>query len=234
MAQSPAAPEDDAAHLLVIDDDERIRSLVARFLSGAGYRVTVAEDAADARRKLDSILFDLIIADVMMPGESGFDLLAAIRDHSAVPVIMLTALNEAGDRVRGLELGADDYVVKPFEPRELALRIANILKRGGPRATEKPEAIRFGPFVFHLERQELRRDDEIVRLTDRERQLLATFAEKPGLTVPRHLLAGGDGVLGERTVDVQINRLRRKIEVDPANPVWLQTVRGVGYRLMTD
>ena len=230
----PVTPEDNAAHLLVIDDDERIRSLVARFLTTAGYRVTVAADAADARRKLGAMVFDLLIADVMMPGDSGFDLLADVRTRSDVPVIMLTALNEAGDRVRGLELGADDYIVKPFEPRELALRVANILKRGGPRATEKPDSVRFGPFSYHLERQELKRDDEIVRLTDRERQLLSAFAEKPGMTVARHLLAGGEGVLGERTVDVQINRLRRKIEADPANPVWLQTVRGVGYRLVTD
>lgn len=227
------APEDNAPHLLVVDDDRRIRSLLSRFLQGEGYRVTVAESAADARAKRVGLHFDLLIVDVMMPGESGFDLVRAIRQDSHVPVLMLTARDEPENRITGLELGADDYVAKPFEPRELSLRISNILKRAQPPApATAPESLRFGPFVYHLVRGELRRGEEIVRLTDREREMLRLLAATPGETVPRLALAADGAAAGERAVDVQINRLRRKIEVDPANPLILQTVRGIGYRLM--
>jgi two-component system phosphate regulon response regulator OmpR len=150
-----------------------------------------------------------------------------------VPILMLTARSEAEARIRGLELGADDYLPKPFEPRELVLRINNILKRGAPPTTPLVEQIRFGPFTFNRERRELRRGTDPIHLTDRERQILAIFAAAPDATVPRGELVSGDNPAGERTVDVQINRLRRKIEVDPANPLYLQTVRGIGYRLAT-
>ena len=230
---STAAPADDAPHLLVVDDDRRIRALLSRFLHGEGYRVTTAETAADARARLAGLSFDLLILDVMMPGESGFDLARHLRASSNVPIIMLTARDEAKNRIEGLSIGADDYVGKPFEPRELALRIASILRRTRPAAAPAIEIVRFGELSFHLARGELRRGDEIVRLTDRERDMLRLLAATPGETVPRLALAGNGGATGERAVDVQINRLRRKIEADPANPLLVQTVRGIGYRLVT-
>jgi two-component system phosphate regulon response regulator OmpR len=232
MARALSAPSDAAPHLLVVDDDRRIRDLLLRFLLAEGFRVTTAETAAEARAKLGGLSFDLLILDVMMPGETGFDLARAIRVSSSVPILMLTARDEAENRIKGLELGADDYLSKPFEPRELLLRIANILKRQLP-ASPPIESVKFGEFIFHLGRGELRRGEEIVHLTDREREMLCALAAKPGETVPRLALAGGNGhEVNERAVDVQVNRLRRKIERDPANPLIVQTVRGIGYRLM--
>jgi two-component system phosphate regulon response regulator OmpR len=231
MVRALSAPSDAAPHLLVVDDDRRIRDLLLRFLLAEGYRVTTADTAAEARAKLGGLRFDLLILDVMMPGETGFDLARAIRASSSVPILMLTARDEAENRIKGLELGADDYLSKPFEPRELLLRIANILKR--QRAASPPiESVRFGEFVFHVGRGELRRGEDIVHLTDREREMLCALAARPGETVPRLALAGNGHGINERAVDVQVNRLRRKIEHDPANPLIVQTVRGVGYRLM--
>jgi two-component system phosphate regulon response regulator OmpR len=227
-----SAPADDAPHLLVVDDDRRIRDLLSRFLAGEGYRVTTADNAAEARAKLNGLHFDLLILDVMMPGETGFELARAIRVTSTVPILMLTARDEKESRIEGLEIGADDYLGKPFEPRELSLRIANILKRAQPAVAPPVESVRFGPFVFHLARGELRRGEEIIRLTDRERDMLRVLAASPGETVPRQALAGNGGTVNERAVDVQVNRLRRKIERDPANPLIVQTVRGIGYRLV--
>ena len=232
MAGPALALPDDAPHLLVVDDDRRIRDLLSRFLYSEGYRVTTADNAADARAKLESLSFDLLVLDVMMPGETGFQLAKSLRENSAVPILMLTAKAETESRITGLELGADDYVPKPFEPRELSLRIANILKRTIPAPTPAIESVRFGDFVFHLGRGELRRGDETVHLTDRERDMLRVLAEVPGETVPRMALAGNGGGANERAVDVQVNRLRRKIERDPANPLFVQTVRGIGYRLV--
>jgi two-component system phosphate regulon response regulator OmpR len=223
---------DDAPHLLLVDDDRRIRDLLSRFLGNEGYRVTTAKSAADARAKLTGLHFDLLILDVMMPGETGFDLARSIRVSSAVPIIMLTARHEAESRIEGLQIGADDYVAKPFEPRELVLRIANILKRAAPVIAPPVESVAFGPYVYHLERGELRDGDKIIHLTDRERDMLRILSATPGETVPRGALTGGDGTVNERAVDVQINRLRRKIERDPANPLFLQAVRGIGYRLV--
>jgi two-component system, OmpR family, phosphate regulon response regulator OmpR len=228
----PASPPDDAPHLLVVDDDRRIRDLLSRFLASEGYRVTTAETAADARAKLKGLSFDLLVLDVMMPGETGFDLAKALRGDSNVPILMLTARDAAESRIRGLEIGADDYLSKPFEPRELSLRIANILKRAQPAAPSPAESVRFGPFVYHLARGELRKGEEAIRLTDREREMLRILAHSPGETVPRLSLAGNGGSVSERAVDVQVNRLRRKIENNPANPLFVQTVRGIGYRLV--
>jgi two-component system phosphate regulon response regulator OmpR len=194
--------------------------------------VSTAETAADARSRLKGLSFDLLILDVMMPGESGFDLAKAIRGDSNVPILMLTARDAAESRIKGLEMGADDYLSKPFEPRELSLRIANILKRAQPAAPQPVESVRFGPFVYHLARGELRKGDEIIRLTDREREMLRVLAGSPGETVARLSLAGNGGSVSERAVDVQVNRLRRKIELNPANPLFVQTVRGIGYRLV--
>jgi len=227
----PRRPADDAPHLLLVDDDRRIRDLLSRFLVSEGYRVTTALSAQDARGKLQGLHFDLLILDVMMPGESGFDLARFIRSSSSVPIIMLTARHEAESRIEGLQLGADDYVAKPFEPRELVLRIGNILKRTAPPPVETLEQVAFGPYLFHLERGELREGDGIIHLTDREREMLRLLALTPGETVSRSALTA-NGAVNERAVDVQINRLRRKIEHDPANPLFLQAVRGVGYRLV--
>ena len=232
MNQPATALADDAPHLLVVDDDRRIRILLSRFLSAEGYRVTTAETAAAARLKLDGLSFDLLILDVMMPGETGFELARSIRQNSSVPILMLTARDEKESRIEGLETGADDYLSKPFEPRELSLRIGNILKRTKPAMPPPAESVRFGQFVFHIGRGELRRGEEIVRLTDRERDMLRILSVSPGETVPRLALSGNGGSLNERAVDVQVNRLRRKIERDPANPLIVQTVRGIGYRLV--
>ena len=235
-ATAPPAPflDDDAPHLLIVDDDRRIRSLLSRFLSERGFRVSMAADAAEARKILKGLDFDLLVVDVMMPGESGIDLVrgfSAIRD---TPILMLTARSDIEQRIEGLEAGADDYLTKPFDPRELLLRINNILKRGAPTPIVKVENVRFGPFTFSLTRKELKRGVEMIRLTEREQDIMAQFATKAGETIQRQELLGDETEVGERTVDVQINRLRRKIESDPANPLWLQTVRGIGYRLNVD
>ncbi|MCK9914524.1 response regulator transcription factor [Microbacteriaceae bacterium K1510] len=230
---APAKLPDDAPHLLVVDDDRRIRDLLSRFLNSEGYRVTTADTAADARGKLKSLSFDLIVLDVMMPGENGFDFAQSLRGTSEVPILMLTARDAAESRIKGLEMGADDYLSKPFEPRELSLRIASILKRTQPAVPPPPaEQVSFGPFIYHLGRGELRKGDEVIRLTDREREMLRILAATPGETVSRMALAGNGGSVSERAVDVQVNRLRRKIERNPADPLFVQTVRGIGYRLV--
>ncbi len=235
MGQDGSHPGDDAPHLLVVDDDTRIRNLLKQFLTENGFRVTVAGTAEEARRRLQGLDFDLLVLDVMMPGESGVELTRALRQQKDVPILMLTALSETESRIGGLEAGADDYLPKPFDPRELILRVNNILRRGGPQATPKLEQVVFGPYTFQIARRELKRGGEILKLTDREQEIMAIFAERAGDTIPRHELVGGsEAGVGERTIDVQINRLRRKIERDPANPVWLQTVRGVGYRLSVE
>jgi two-component system, OmpR family, phosphate regulon response regulator OmpR len=224
---------DDAPHILVVDDDERIRDLLAGYLRQNGFRVTQSESGAAARAQMEGLAFDCLILDVMMPGESGFDIAGRLRQESDVPILMLTARSEPEHRVRGLELGVDDYVPKPFEPRELLLRLQNILRRRtSPQA--KAGEVRFGPFVFDLRRNELKRDGELVHLTDREREVLREFALSGGDPVTREDLARLGEYENERAVDVQINRLRQKIETDPANPAYLHTVRGKGYVLYLD
>jgi two-component system phosphate regulon response regulator OmpR len=224
---------DNAAHILVVDDDQRIRDSLARYLYVNGYRVTTAADAATARATMSGLVFDVVILDVMMPGENGLDLARDLKGTSNIPICMLTARAEAEDRIEGLEMGVDDYIAKPFEPRELLLRLQNILKRrqgpSGPR-----DEITMGDYTFHVGRGELKRGEESIKLTERERELLRQFAQRPGTPIARHELAADDSNGTERAVDVQINRLRRKIESDPANPVYLQTVRGKGYILYTD
>ena len=224
---------DDAPHILVVDDDSRIRDLIGRFLLENGYRVTTAEDASAARGSMRGLSFDLIILDIMMPGETGLSLARDLRTHSQVPILMLTARTEPEDRIAGLEIGADDYLAKPFDPRELLLRMKNILNRRVEVASG-PEEIAFGPFTFHPVRGELRADGETIKLTEIERNLLRHFALHPNTTVDREELARLSGHDSERAVDVQINRLRRKIETDPANPTYLQTVRGRGYIFYID
>jgi two-component system phosphate regulon response regulator OmpR len=224
---------DNAAHILVVDDDQRIRDLLAQYLFQNGFRVTTAADAATARATMAGLVFDVVILDVMMPGENGLALARDLKGTSNIPICMLTARAEPEERIEGLEAGVDDYIAKPFEPRELLLRLQNILKRrqgpSGPR-----DEITMGEFIFHVARGELKRGEESVKLTERERDLLRHFAQRPGTPVARHELAADDSTGTERAVDVQINRLRRKIESDPAHPVYLQTVRGKGYILYTD
>jgi two-component system phosphate regulon response regulator OmpR len=231
---SLAAPNDDAAHVLVVDDDRRIRALLSTYLGGHGYRVTTAASAAEASAFLDQLAFELIVLDVMMPGENGFDFAARLRVDSQIPILMLTARAESVDRVRGLEIGVDDDLAKPFEPRELLLRIGSILRRSTPAPVQIATIARFGPFCFSPERGELKNGDDPVRLTEREREMLRLLCQARGESVSREALAGSGAAANERTVDVQINRLRRKIEADPANPVYLQTARGAGYRLLLD
>ena len=233
MAET-SRPDDDAPHLLVVDDDTRIRSLLKRYLSENGFRITIAGNAEEARARLRGLEFDLVVLDVMMPGETGVELTQSLREERNVPILMLTALTETDNRIEGLEAGADDYLPKPFDPRELILRINNILRRGGPQQQPKLEQVVFGPYSFQIARRELKKGGESLKLTDREQEILCIFAQRVGETIPRHELVGEDANVGERTIDVQINRLRRKIEKDPANPTWLQTVRGIGYRLSVE
>ena len=228
---------DDASHVLVVDDDHRIRDLLVTYLQNHGFRVSSAGDTASARSALRGLTFDVLILDVMLPDGSGLDLARELRKESKVPILMLTAMAEKEDRVAGLEAGVDDYIPKPFEPRELLLRLNNILRRYDPKESTRDE-IRMGPIVFQISRGELKRGDLAIKLTERERDLLRQFAVRPGVAIARHELVGasteGDATASERAVDVQINRLRRKIEPDPANPVYLQTSRGRGYVLYTD
>ncbi|HRE20657.1 MAG TPA: response regulator [Rhabdaerophilum sp.] len=234
----PVQITDEAPHLLIVDDDDRIRTLLSRFLSEQGYRVSTADNAAEARSRMEGLVFDLIVLDIMMPGESGIDLAKYIRSQSTVPVLMLTARAEIEDRIAGLQTGVDDYLTKPFDPRELLLRISSILRRTAlpppVQSGSEPESVRFGAFTFHLQRGELRQGEEHVRITEREREILRVLASGLGETLPREALAEHGAASNERTIDVQINRLRRKIEVDPSNPLHLQTVRGIGYKLVID
>jgi len=244
MASGPApaeTPLDPAAdieppHLLVVDDDSRLRSALRRYLIRSGFRITEAGDAAEARAKLAAFEFDLIVLDVMMPGESGFALLSELRKTSRVPVLMLTAMAEASDRVNGLQRGADDYLAKPFEPLELVLRLKNILAR--VPAPPPPPVLRelsLGDCRLDLVRGDLTRNGAPVHLTEGEAALLMALAEKPGVPVTREALSAYSQFGGnERTVDVQITRLRKKIERDPKYPRYLQTVRGIGYVLKPD
>jgi len=224
----------EAAHILVVDDDDRIRDLLKRYLSREGYRVTAAPDAAAARRLMDTMAFDLAVLDVMMPGEDGFSLLSRIRQGASreTPVLLLTARGEAGDRIEGLKRGADDYLAKPFEPEELSLRCAAILRRS--HREEPPDEVEMSGLVFNAARGELKSGDERVRLTDAELQLLTALAARAGEPVSREELAQITSAGMERSVDVQVTRLRRKIEPNPKEPIHIQTVRGIGYRLMPD
>lgn len=221
-------------HLLLVDDDDRIRELLKRYLAQAGARVSAAADAASARRLLSSMDFDLLILDVMMPVEDGFSLAETVRKSSKVPIVLLTARGMPEDRIRGLSIGADDYVPKPFEPAELALRINAILRRTVAARGEAPEVATFGPYAFNGARGELTRDGALVRLTEAEVALLRILSARPGDVVTREDLARRTGAGLERSVDVQVTRLRRKIEADPRAPIYLHTVRGVGYRLAVD
>lgn len=225
--------QEKAAHILVVDDDDRIRTLLKRYLTENGYRTSVAKDGAEARDLLGSVDFDLLILDVMMPGLTGFDLTEKIRAASNVPILLLTARGMPEDRIEGLERGADDYMSKPFEPRELLLRINALLRRAHPVKRDR-QVMQFGDTSFEPGRGELRRDGELIKLTAGELALLRVLAAKPGEAISRAALAEQTATPMERSIDVQITRIRKKIEDDPRTPIFLQTVRGVGYMLIPD
>lgn len=228
----------DEAHILVVDDDARLRDLLVRFLTKEGFRVTAAEDAAAARERMRALAFDLIVMDVMMPGETGMELTRSLRKIGDVPILMLTAVGDADARIEGLEAGADDYLAKPFEPRELVLRIQSILRRSAAAAPAvQTGAVSLGPLRFEPDRLLLleKAGDRPVRLTTTEQQLLAALARQPGRVLTREALAEAASVEGgDRAVDVQVTRLRRKLEPDAKLPRYLQTVRGRGYVLRPD
>jgi len=218
-------------NLLVVDDDERIRNLLSQYLIKEGFIVSTANGADVARKKIQLVKFDLIILDIMMPGDDGLTLTQEIRNNSDIPIILLTAKSGTDSKIEGLEIGADDYLTKPFNPKELLLRILSILKRSKAEDSVDNE-IFFGDFILNIEKRELTKSKERVYLTDREMNLLIALAKSPGQPLNREKLAGIDEP--GRSVDVGINRLRRKIEKDPRMPLWLQTVRGEGYILRPD
>ncbi len=227
-------------HVLIVDDDARIRSLLQKFLSRSGFLVTGARDAAHARRLLEGLEFDILVLDIMMPGETGLELTASLRETTSTPILLLTARGDADDRILGFEAGADDYLPKPFEPRELLLRISAILRRVPkplPRA-EAPRTLQLGEVRYDVNRGELWRGREMIRLTATESMLMRIFATRANEAVSRtelvEDLGGGVAEAQERAIDVQITRLRRKIEFDPRTPRYLQTVRGSGYMLAPD
>ncbi|MFP4517837.1 MAG: response regulator [Oceanicaulis sp.] len=223
-----------ASHILVVDDDNRIRELLTKFLRARGLRVSAAPDGEKALALLTQIRFDLVILDVMMPGVDGFQVTETVRETSDTPILLLTARGEPEDRIKGLSLGADDYLAKPFEPEELVLRAEAILRRARPRR-KGPREVVFGDWRFVLATGQLSRAGEAVRLTGGEAALLTALAAEPGEPVSRLTLSerAANGA-GERAVDVQITRLRRKLEADPKAPVWVQTVRGEGYKLVAE
>ncbi len=224
-------------HILVVDDDKRLRELLRKYLVDHGYLVTTAHDAADAAQKLQTIKVNLMVVDVMMPGEDGFAFTKKIRSHKELkdlPILLLTARGEKEDRISGLEAGSDDYLVKPFEPKELVLRVGAILRRA-PKEKDGQKEIWIGHWQFDVERGELRGDGNIQRLTDVETSLLKVLAKAPGETISREDMAVRSTLpINDRTIDVQVTRLRRKIEPDPKQPRYLVTVRGGGYMLLPE
>lgn len=219
-------------HLLIVDDDDRIRDLLKKYLSREGFRVTTASNTLDARKLMETLTFDMLILDVMMPGEDGVSFTKHLRMTGNVPIILLTAKGEPSDRIEGLKAGADDYLAKPFEPEELILRIESIFRRLG--AHKPGSTVLFGPWEYDLKRLALFKDGDRVRLTTGEEALLTLLAKCGGAAVSRYALSEKISAKSERAVDVQMTRLRRKIEDDPSEPSYLVTVRGLGYRLVTD
>ena len=227
---------DESPHVLVVDDDNRLRDLLRRYLGENGYRVTTASSAAEARAHLAGIAFDIMVVDVMMSGESGIVLTRALREHNDIPILLLTAMAETADRINGLESGADDYLTKPFEPRELLLRLSGIMRRtriAAPQGELQP--LHFGACVFDLASEVLTQDGETVHLTRSECDLMGIFSSEPNVTLTRDDLCARVNVdPGGRAIDVLITRLRRKIEPDPGDPRYLQTIWGAGYVLRPD
>ncbi len=224
----------ESPHILVVDDDRRIRELLKSYLLENDYRISTAASAVEARKQMEGIAFDLIVLDVMMPGESGLSFVSSMRaEQQHIPILMLSALSETTDRIAGLSSGSDDYLAKPFEPKELLLRLQSLLRRAGPKSI-KQRKITFGDCQFDLVMGEFLRGGVAVKLTSREKDILRILAQKPGEAFSRLQLALTGAEENERSVDVQINRLRQKIELDSANPKYLQTMRGAGYALFID
>lgn len=219
-------------HVLIIDDDDRIRDLLSRYLIKHGYRASTAANADQARQKMGGLKYDLLIIDIMMPGEDGLSLTKSLREHHDVPIILLTALGEADQRIAGLRSGADDYLAKPFEPEELLLRIDNVFRRTGK--TQTADKVVFGPYEYDLTKSLLRKNGKQMKLTTGEQTLLSLLAGQAGAVVSRYILSENINAQSERAVDVQMTRLRRKLEDDTAEPQFLLTVRGEGYRLVSD
>ncbi len=219
-------------HVLVIDDDDRIRQLLQKYLGKQGYRVSGAASAADARAMMNGLRYDLLILDVMMPGEDGLSFASSIREHHDVPIIMLTALGDPENRIAGLKTGVDDYLPKPFEPEELLLRMDAIFRRTGRQAAS--DVVKFGPYEFDTKQGLLNRNGKRVQLTTGERTLLGLLARQAGATVSRYILSENIKANSERAVDVQMTRLRRKLEDNPSEPEYLLTIRGEGYRLVSE
>ena len=225
--------QDDAPHVLIVDDDTRIRDLLGNYLRRNGFRVSTAANAAEARARMQALAFDVLVLDIMMPGEDGLSLTKSLRAiRSDVPILLLSALGEASDRIAGLAAGSDDYMAKPFEPEELLLRLRALLRRRPESPGGDANArVCFGPYVLDTATGELREEGRLVRLTGRERELLRLLAQQPGEPVSREDLLAPSGGGSPRSVDVEIARLRRKLEADPARPVFIRTVRGRGYML---
>jgi len=219
-------------HVLIVDDDDRIRELLSRYLIKQGYRASTAASADEARLKMTGLKYDLLILDIMMPGEDGLSLTKSLREHHDMPIILLTALGEAEQRIVGLKAGADDYLPKPFEPEELLLRIDNIFRRAGKEPTS--DKVVFGPYEFDVNKGLLRKNGKQMRLTTGEQTLLSLLARQSGAVVSRYILSENIKAQSERAVDVQMTRLRRKLEEDQSEPQYLLTVRGEGYRLVSD
>ncbi len=221
-------------HILIVDDDKRIRELLRSYLIENNYLVSLAASATEARERMRGLSFDLIILDVMMPGETGLSLITSLRSaKETTPVLMLSALADSPDRIAGLQSGSDDYLAKPFEPQELLLRLQSLLRRVAPQAAVLREVV-FGDCRFNLVNGELLRDGTAIKLTSREKDILRMLAQKAGQAFSRLQLAQTGGEDSARSVDVQINRLRQKLEVDSGNPKFLQTIRGAGYTLFVD
>lgn len=221
-------------HILVVDDDTRLRGLLGKFLEENNFQISLAANPVDARVLIKDNNFDLIILDVMMPNENGIDFAASLRQKSFVPIIMLTARGDSEDRIKGLEVGADDYLPKPFEPKELLLRINNILKRISPVSSDKKvvlEICKFGDFVFNISQLRLKKGEKFIHLTESEAKILAILSQKQGIAISREELSNLLGDIDDRSIDVGITRLRKKIEENPKQPNYLQTVRNLGYIL---
>jgi two-component system phosphate regulon response regulator OmpR len=228
--QTPSLP-----HLLVVDDDNRIRTLLVKFLSDQGFRVNAAANAAEARSHMACHVFDALILDIMMPGEDGIQLTKSLRATTRVPILLLTARDQLDDKVIGFDIGADDYLTKPFEPLELLARLKSLIRRSSVPDSDSPPLIHFGDYTFDIQNGRLKNKEELVFLTSTEMILLKTLAQTPGHPFSRDELAQRIGHrVSERTVDVQITRLRKKIGDDPRNPRTLQTIRHIGYALCPD
>jgi|TARA_B100000959_G_scaffold220192_1_gene232679 two-component system phosphate regulon response regulator OmpR len=216
-------------HILVVDDDNRIRELVKEYLEENNFLITTAKDSFDAKKKLEIIKFDLIVLDIMMPGQSGLSLTKEIKKDNSMPIILLTAKGEAVNRIEGLEIGADDYLGKPFEPKELLLRIKNILNK--TKKTPLPNEVYIGNALVNLKKLSIKLNEKVIKINPQERKILEKMLESPGKVFSREEIGKIINISKERTIDVMITRLRQKIEISPKNPKYLQTIRGSGYVL---